>query len=189
MNQIVGYYKNNGDQGYDENFDYVQIYLLLSKKNNIDGEHNMLISKCDLNNVINYKWYYGNFGYPVTYGSYDKTISFKHPVQIHRFLYGNSAHGYVIDHINRNKLDNRRANLRMCTPAENSCNKTKSANATNKYKGVSIKNNKKYAATITKNGVKHTIKNIETEEEAARVYDMMAEELHGRFAAKNFNDF
>lgn len=187
MNQIVGYYKNDGEQGYDENFDYAQIRLLMSKKSNTNDEYNMLISKCDLNNVLSYKWYYGNSGYPVTYGSYDKTVIFKHPMQIHRLLYGNSAHGYVIDHINRNKLDNRRANLRMCTPAENSYNKTKSVNSLNKYKGVSLQNNKTYMASITKDGVKHVIKNINTEEEAARIYDMMAEDLHGRFAAKNFN--
>lgn len=186
MNPITGFYKNNGDQEHGENFDYAQIKLFLGKRKN--EEAYMLISKCDLNKVVDYKWYLGGSGYPVTYGTFDRTILFKHPVKIHRFLYGDSACGYTIDHINRNRLDNRRANLRMCTPGENSCNKTKSANALNKYKGVSSQNSEKYKASITKNGVTHVIKNIATEEDAARIYDMMAEELHGQFAAKNFQD-
>jgi len=188
MNQITNYYKNNGDQGHGEDFDYAQIKLHSPKNQNEIEESNMLISKCDLGKIIVFKWYLGKSGYPVTYGSFDKKISFTHPKQIHRFLYGDQAFGYVIDHINRNKLDNRRANLRMCTPGENSCNKTKPVNSLNKYKGVSVQKNGKYKASVTKNGVTHAINDIVTEREAAHIYDMMAEELHGQFAAKNFID-
>jgi hypothetical protein len=104
---------------------------------------------------------------------------------LHKNLLGKQQKGYVIDHINRNKLDNRLENLRVITSRENSYNRTKSKSSKNKYKGV-IKKNNKYVASITKDGVKREIGGFETEEDAAKMYDMMAEELFGEFAGFNF---
>ena len=90
------------------------------------------------------------------------------------------------NHINRNKLDNRICNLRIITAKENSYNRTKNANSENKYKGVQKRGNK-YIAVITKDGIKKEIGGFLTEEDAAKTYDMMAEELFGEYAGKNFN--
>ena len=46
----------------------------------------------------------------------------RHTVRMHRFLLG-AAGDLDIDHINRNRLDNRRANLRHCTRGENLLNR------------------------------------------------------------------
>ena len=98
---------------------------------------------------------------------------------------GKQIKGYVIDHINRNKLDNRFENLRVITARENSYNRTKSISSNNKYKGV-IKRGNKFVASITKDGNRKEISGFDTEEDAARMYDMMAEELFGEFAGLNF---
>jgi hypothetical protein len=191
MNKIINYYKNNGDVVENicknlldpMNYDYAQISLIMNHNN---MNHNMmLVSRNDVMSVMRCKWYLGSSGYPVTYGSYDKTIQFSKPISLHKFLFGKLEKGFVVDHINRNKLDNRRENLRICTIQENSFNKTKSINGNNKYKGV-IKNGTSYSAVITRDGIKREIKNIPTEEEAAKIYDIMAEELFGYYAAKNF---
>lgn len=56
---------------------------------------------------------------------------------MHRHIMDAKA-GEVVDHINGNKLDNRRSNLRLCTQSENLLNRHKlSANKTSKYFGVS----------------------------------------------------
>lgn len=58
--------------------------------------------------------------------------------------------GYVIDHINRNKLDNRKENLRVTTPHVNTINVGRYKNNNSGYKGVT-KVNYGYIATITVN--------------------------------------
>lgn len=57
--------------------------------------------------------------------------------RLHRYLMG-LKHGerLVVDHINGDTLDNRRANLKVCTYSENNLNRRKHENAKSKYKGV-----------------------------------------------------
>lgn len=190
MNQIINYLKNDGTIAdlNDPWFDYTQVKLAGNHAKDADDGNIMLVSKIDLNAIINFKWYLNRGGYPATYGTFDNTIKFSRPVPLHQLLHGKLAKGFVVDHINRNRLDNRRENLRICTAAQNSWNRKKPKNSKNRYKGVTKvgKRNPSYTASITKDGVKHEIKDIQTEEQAAKVYDMMAEELFGEYAAKNF---
>ena len=68
---------------------------------------------------------------------------------LHRII-TNAPKGYEVDHIDRNTLNNRRENLRICTRQENSRNKTKQRNNTSGYKGVSWdKAKKKWRAFIS----------------------------------------
>lgn len=181
MNTILGAYTRDGVCVPIEICDYVQIDLF--------GKHaksqgmSMLISKQDVQNCLKYKWYLSKSGYPVTYTSVDKTEKFGRGLKMHRLLEPIVPQGMVVDHINRDKLDNRRSNLRICTIAENGYNKTR----TKKYKGIK-KTKNGWTANITKDGKKHEIRDISTEEQAAKIYDAMAEELFGHFAAKNYED-
>lgn len=69
----------------------------------------------DLDIVRPLTWYEQNNGYMV-----HKEVG--KPIQtMHRLIMGNPK-GFVIDHINHNRLDNRRNNLRICTQKENSRN-------------------------------------------------------------------
>jgi hypothetical protein len=194
-NKILHYLTNDGallstDTLISElvNYDYVQIELIGKHAKNTTDGNIMLVSRCDVNSVMAFKWYLNGGGYPSTYGTIDNSIKYGRPVPLHQLIFGKLEEGFVVDHINRNRLDNRRENLRVCTALENSYNKSKPKNTKNKYKGVvkSKAKNPTYTASITKDGVRREIKNIGTEEEAAKIYDMMAEELFGEYAAKNF---
>jgi hypothetical protein len=183
MNETLGYYKNDGTSVEDVTMaDYAQIKLFGGHAE--EKEANVLVSASYYRALKKFKWYLGKDGYPRAYRSVDGK---RRGGKMHKMLMGRNK-GMVIDHINRNKLDNRIENLRICTPKENSYNTSKPKNSKNKYKGVKKQGKTgKWTASITKDKEKREIKNIATEKEAAEIYDMMAEELFGEYAGKNFN--
>jgi hypothetical protein len=91
------------------------------------------------------------------------------------------------DHINHNKLDNRKENLRICTEAENVHNTRISRNNTSGYKGVTFhKRDKKWQTQIRSGQGKRYLGYFNTAEEAAKNYDEKAKEAFGEFARTNF---
>lgn len=98
-------------------------------------------------------------------------------------------HGYLpgqIDHINRERTDNRIENLRECTYTENHGNTTKQTNNTSGYKGVTWHNrDRKWMAQIAG----EYIGLFDTPIDAAMAYDNRADELFGAFALTNFPPF
>ena len=105
--------------------------------------------------------------------------------------------GMVVDHIDRNPLNNRRDNLRLCTPQQNAANRSVSGKGTSRYKGVHRTRNDKWRSTISitiwprrgkRKYKKATISlgTYGTEEEAARAYDATATEWFGEYACINF---
>lgn len=92
---------------------------------------------------------------------------------------------FECDHINRNRLDNRRANLRWATRSQNSRNVKRKE--PKKYKGVQfLESANRWRALITFEGVAYRLGAFATPEAAAFAYDFAAIALHGEFAATNF---
>jgi hypothetical protein len=97
------------------------------------------------------------------------------------------SEGLTVDHRNRQRLDNRRSNLRMITNAQQQYNKTKYANNKSGYKGVSFDRHKaRWRADIGAEGTRYFLGRYSTAEEAALAYDVAARQLHGEFAVLNF---
>lgn len=95
----------------------------------------------------------------------------------------------VVDHINRNGLDNRKKNLRACTQLQNKYNSTGKIGGTSKYKGVTWnKQHKKWKARVHTNRKEIFLGYHANEEDAARAYDLKAREIFGEFAFLNFNE-
>ncbi|MBW8040446.1 MAG: endonuclease [Planctomycetes bacterium] len=98
--------------------------------------------------------------------------------------------GMLVDHINHNGLDNRNANLRPATSAENNRNRRKSTKRKyhSRFKGVSWnKDQKKWSARILFNYDNKFIGYFENETEAAKAYDEAAKFYHKDFAVLNFS--
>ena len=106
-------------------------------------------------------------------------------VIMHRLLMAPKA-GLVVDHINGDRLDNRRCNLRVCTNAENSRNRRPSKNAPFGYKGVRASGKSRFAAVVWLDNRSHKIGTFASAEEAARAYDEVIRVHHGAFARLNF---
>lgn len=105
----------------------------------------------------------------------------------HRIAYkiitGSDPGHLEIDHANGNRSDNRPHNLRAASHSENNTNKTAQRNSTTGIKGVSwCKREKKYRASICKEGRQRSLGYYRTPEEAARAYSDAAKKLHGEFA-------
>lgn len=87
-----------------------------------------------------WKWYLNDNGYAVNKG---KTI-----IRMHRLI-NNTPEGLFTDHINMDKLDNRRCNLRSVSKSENGINRLKPKNNRSGCKGVCFnKNANKWMAEI-----------------------------------------
>ena len=95
--------------------------------------------------------------------------------------------GFDVDHVNGNTLDNTRANLRVCTRAQNIANASKTR-GNSIYKGVhQLAVSGKWKASIRANGRNHHLGHFDSEVAAAQAYDEAARALHGEYAKVNFD--
>ena len=106
-------------------------------------------------------------------------------LKLHRFLLGVTDPKIFVDHINHNTLDNRRCNLRICTPQQNNMNAKKTKGLW-PFKGVAFDSRKNYwYARIRHNNHLYHLGTFYKIEDAARAYNVKAIELFGEFACVN----
>lgn len=141
-----------------------------------------IVDAADYHAVMAFKWYIVNGHAARNVREPDGNWKTQY---LHTFLTGLP----LVDHRNRNGLDNRRANLREATHAENMRNRGLGRNNTSGFKGVSWHTTgKKWQAKIKVDGKGRHLGLFRTAEEAALAYDVAALELHGEFAWLNFPD-
>lgn len=97
------------------------------------------------------------------------------------------ASGEVVDHINGNGIDNREANMRNCTQAQNTLNNRARTQGKSKFKGVYPAGDK-WQADIKYEGQRYYLGRFDDKVEAAKARDRKAYELAGEFAYLNFPD-
>lgn len=106
-------------------------------------------------------------------------------ILMHRLLL-NAGEGFQVDHVNQDSLDNRRCNLRLCSPSENHQNMGKSRGCSSRFKGVCWFKGKWMAYAGPRGSVRY-LGRFADEEDAALAYDAAAKILYGKFARLNFN--
>lgn len=143
-----------------------------------------LVDNVDYEYLKQFKWRIIGSGY----AAYFKWVSeYKNvrPFYMHRIIM-DTKKGIETDHINHNKLDNRRQNLRICSSHQNKGNLSISIKNTSGYKGVCWdKLNKKWIVNIFYNNKQFNLGRYLNKEEAAKEYNKKALELFGQFALLN----
>ncbi len=105
---------------------------------------------------------------------------------LHRIIMGAKV-GQIVDHINGDVLDNRKANLRFVNANQNQHNRNGNKDSTSIYKGVSWDfRRRKWCAAIRTNNVSINLGRFDSEWDAAIAYDVAAEKHFGEFARTNF---
>lgn len=141
-----------------------------------------LVDDEDYEELSKYKWYYTVSGYAARDGRNTGRTEGS-VIYMHKYLIPSDDQ---VDHINRNKLDNRKRNLRPATNAENGRNRGAQSNNRSGYRGVSwSKVAGKWSAELWMEGTKYYLGLYDDIEEAARMYNFWANDIHGEFACLN----
>jgi len=162
-------------------FGYMRIKLTKGQYAIVDADDFLKLSK--------YKWH-AKHKFGETFYA-ERLIKTRRPlksISMHREIMNPPKHLWI-DHINRNGLDNRKANLRFATPMQNAWNRTKPNIGSSKYRGVGkAKGPNPWRATIHHNGQKIHLGMFKNEIDAAKAYDTEAKKRRGEFAVLNFPD-
>lgn len=125
--------------------------------------------------LSNFKWRIQTKGYAV-----NKRLGLMHR------LINKTEKGKMTDHINGNKLDNRKENLRTATVSQNAMNRGADKDGKYGLKGIThIKKKGKVVGFVAKIGKGKVYKYLgffKTKEDAKRAYDLEAMTLHQEFA-------
>jgi len=141
----------------------------------------------DFERLNQYKWHCSHRGYAKRAVPHAPAKGRQRLVGMHQELCP-VPEGMVVDHINRNPLDNRKANLRPATRRQNTWNRklTRKTRKT-RYTGIHWdKRSRKWEVLVRIDGRNRGFGAYADEVEAAKAYDRVAKQHRGEFAALNF---
>ena len=137
----------------------------------------------DFHLVSDRSWHAGVDG-PRIYAQAARGVGQRGIITMHQAILGRAPSGFVWDHIDGNRLNNRRSNLRLVTVSENAANAKLSTRNKTGVKGVSLarKNGRTcYACQVTFRGVTRKTAFVKLEDAIVWV-TMTREDMHGEFA-------
>jgi hypothetical protein len=148
----------------------------------------ILVDDDDWEYLNEFSWYISHTGYSYT-GIWMKFKQTTKQVKMERFIM-RVPKGFIIDHINGNRCDNRKENLRLVTKQENNINRCKRSGCPTTYKGLTwIAKERRWKVRVKLDGKEYYVGRFVNEIDAAHAYDFKALELFGEIARLNFPDF
>lgn len=145
----------------------------------------ILVDDSDFAELSKSRWYV-SLGYAVRGTKAEHTKNGGTTERMHRIILGLAAGGKdprMVDHINGDRLDNRRENLRICSNAENGRNRGAQRNNSSGLKGVMWHpQSRKWRARLHADGRSFSLGLHETPELAHQAYAEACKRLHGEFA-------
>lgn len=137
------------------------------------------VDKGDVGWLSKHKWHFEAGGYACRRA---RTTNGKRHIWMHREIM-ECPEGMVVDHINGDKLDNRKDNLRVCTYAQNAMNRRPGERTG--YRGVIVIDGR-YQAVTRVEGNPRLLGKWNTAEEAARAHDAAAIQYRSPYVRLNF---
>ncbi len=138
--------------------------------------------------VSAHKWHLHNHSKYARASIKDINTGVRRSVLMHRLILPVSG---IIDHINRDGLDNRKCNLRPATASENCRNRKSYGDSSSKFKGVYLHPTGRWQAAIKitcGDGIATYLGIFDDEIDAALAYNVAAKEHFGEFANLNIID-
>lgn len=154
------------------------------KEIKLSSEKIAIVDDVDYERLSGFHWYFD--GRYAAKSLWNRETKKETKIYMHKLIVTVERNQFV-DHINGNKLDNRRENLRVVSKQQNNMNQsTQTRTKHSKYKGVSWdKSRNKWVAYCKKDGKMNYLGRFNNEEEAALAYNQKALELFGEFAKLN----
>lgn len=153
----------------------------MMKEIQLTRDKSAIVDDEDYEFLMQWKWQDNGHGYAV------RTCrkNGKRKIWMHRIL-NKTPDGMHTDHINGDKLDNRKQNLRTVNRAQNGMNRLSYSGSSSKYKGVSWhKRNNSWSASIRVNKKLLHLGYFSCEEDAALAYNFSAIQYFGYFSRLN----
>jgi hypothetical protein len=142
----------------------------------------ILVSDEDYPLVSRHNWYVDSNGYARS--SFGNVI-----VKLHKLIQS-CQRGFIVDHINRNKLDNRRENLRAVNIQVSNQNRIRPNKHNVGFIGVKFnKHNNCYQCTVSHHSKSFWVGSSKDDESLAKLRDYVVWKLRGDYALLNFPDF
>lgn len=155
-----------------------------TKKIKLTKNKYAIVDEDDFHLLSKYKWHCDSKGYAtrnISKGNDGK----RKKLFMHREI-NKTPKNMLTDHINGNRLDNRKINLRNCNQSQNQANVRLCKTNKSGFKGVFWKEKaKKFVAAISYKNRRYFLGYFEKAEEAAIAYDKKHKELHGEFCFTN----
>jgi hypothetical protein len=143
-----------------------------------------IVDDADFDWLSQWKWYAVRTKPNGKYSATRRDRKAKKTIFMHRLILNAPSH-LQVDHIDLDRLNNQRANIRLCTHAQNERNKPKYKGSV-PYKGVVQTRAGNYSACISFDGTRIQLGTYSSAIDAAHAYDAAARIHHGEFAYLNF---